>query len=67
MNAKAISVFDLFKIAIGPSSSYTEGPMKAAEQTAVVHSVAVRDLGGKLYGRRKGSEGGHQSLIGVAL
>ncbi|MDQ5898058.1 MAG: L-serine dehydratase, partial [Pseudomonadota bacterium] len=25
-----ISVFDLFKIGIGPSSSHTVGPMKAA-------------------------------------
>ena len=26
----AISVFDLFKIGIGPSSSHTVGPMRAA-------------------------------------
>jgi L-serine dehydratase len=26
----AVSVFDLFKIGIGPSSSHTVGPMKAA-------------------------------------
>ena len=26
----AISVFDMFKIGIGPSSSHTVGPMKAA-------------------------------------
>ncbi len=26
-----ISIFDLFKIGIGPSSSHTVGPMKAAE------------------------------------
>jgi len=30
----AISVFDLFKIGIGPSSSHTVGPMRAAEQFA---------------------------------
>ncbi|MCB0155579.1 MAG: L-serine ammonia-lyase [Anaerolineae bacterium] len=30
----AISVFDLFKIGIGPSSSHTVGPMKAARQFA---------------------------------
>src|SRR5271163_89217 len=29
-----ISVFDLFKIGIGPSSSHTVGPMKAAHQFA---------------------------------
>ena len=28
----AISVFDLFKIGIGPSSSHTVGPMRAANQ-----------------------------------
>ena len=28
----AVSVFDLFKIGIGPSSSHTVGPMRAARQ-----------------------------------
>ena len=37
----AISVFDLFKIGIGPSSSHTVGPMKAARRFA----VALRDDG----------------------
>ncbi|WP_442975511.1 serine dehydratase beta chain, partial [Salmonella enterica] len=27
----AVSVFDLFKIGIGPSSSHTVGPMRAAK------------------------------------
>ena len=27
-----ISVFDIFKIGVGPSSSHTVGPMKAAKQ-----------------------------------
>jgi L-serine dehydratase len=31
----ALSVFDLFKIGIGPSSSHTVGPMRAARQFAV--------------------------------
>ena len=31
----AISVFDLFKVGIGPSSSHTVGPMKAARMFAV--------------------------------
>src|SRR5258706_13528532 len=30
----AISVFDLFKIGIGPSSSHTVGPMRAAKMFA---------------------------------
>ena len=29
-----ISVFDLFKVGIGPSSSHTVGPMKAARRFA---------------------------------
>jgi L-serine dehydratase len=32
----AISVFDLFKIGIGPSSSHTVGPMRAAAQFSAV-------------------------------
>ena len=31
----AISVFDLFKIGIGPSSSHTVGPMRAARDFAL--------------------------------
>ena len=50
----SLSVFDLFKIGIGPSSSHTVGPMKAAalfvqalrtdgllEQTARVESLSL--------------------------
>jgi iron-sulfur-dependent L-serine dehydratase single chain form len=37
----AISVFDLFKVGIGPSSSHTVGPMKAARMFA----VGLRDDG----------------------
>ncbi len=37
----AISVFDLFKIGIGPSSSHTVGPMRAAATFA----QALREQG----------------------
>ena len=37
----AISAFDLFKIGIGPSSSHTVGPMKAA----LLFVRALRDSG----------------------
>jgi iron-sulfur-dependent L-serine dehydratase single chain form len=37
----AISVFDLFKVGIGPSSSHTVGPMKAAR----MFTVGLRDDG----------------------
>ncbi|MBT2371923.1 L-serine ammonia-lyase [Pseudomonas fluorescens] len=38
----AISVFDLFKIGIGPSSSHTVGPMRAA--ALFVQGLRVRDV-----------------------
>ncbi|KZE32811.1 L-serine ammonia-lyase [Crenobacter luteus] len=63
----AISVFDLFKIGIGPSSSHTVGPMRAAarfarglaehgllEQTAAVKSELFGSLGAT--GRGHGSD-----------
>lgn len=40
----AVSVFDLFKIGIGPSSSHTVGPMKAA--AAFVEGLAERRVAG---------------------
>ncbi|TQM71052.1 L-serine ammonia-lyase [Actinomadura hallensis] len=63
----AISVFDLFKIGIGPSSSHTGGPMAAAhrfahglhrdgllEKTASVHVTLYGSLG--LTGKGHGSD-----------
>ena len=37
----AVSVFDLFKIGIGPSSSHTVGPMKAACTFAMGHKTGL--------------------------
>src|SRR5690554_3322118 len=37
----ALSVFDLFKIGIGPSSSHTVGPMRAAR----LFALRLRDAG----------------------
>ena len=40
----AVSVFDLFKIGIGPSSSHTVGPMRAARLFALkLDTVGVLD------------------------
>ncbi|MGD9292172.1 MAG: serine dehydratase beta chain, partial [Gammaproteobacteria bacterium] len=51
----SISVFDIFKIGIGPSSSHTMGPMRAArqfvvdlDQRSVLQQVAR--VGIQLYG-----------------
>ena len=63
-----ISVFDLFKIGIGPSSSHTVGPMRAAKRFAdalvteglLTHVAAVRvELFGSLgfTGKGHGSDG----------
>src|SRR6202451_2663040 len=63
----AISVFDLFKVGIGPSSSHTVGPMKAARMfaeglrddglTPRVHTVRVALYGSLgLTGRGHGSD-----------
>ncbi|MFY9935076.1 MAG: L-serine ammonia-lyase [Streptosporangiaceae bacterium] len=68
----AISVFDLFKVGIGPSSSHTVGPMKAARMFAAglrddgllsqVHGVRVA-----LYGSLGLTGPGHGSDKAVLL
>ncbi len=68
----AISVFDLFKIGIGPSSSHTVGPMRAAckfvhvlndlEQLSQVKSITV-----KLYGSLGATGVGHGTDKAVVL
>ena len=68
----AISVFDLFSIGIGPSSSHTVGPMRAARTFAVgladdglIDSVArVR---GELFGSLGATGHGHGSDRAVIL
>jgi L-serine dehydratase len=68
----ALSVFDLFKIGIGPSSSHTVGPMRAARQFALrlqerglvdkVARIAVM-----LYGSLGATGKGHGSDKAVLL
>ena len=68
----AISVFDLFKVGIGPSSSHTVGPMRAALQFATglldagqlpqVQSVQV-----ELFGSLGATGKGHASDLAVLL
>ncbi|MGH8420515.1 MAG: L-serine ammonia-lyase [Pseudomonas sp.] len=68
----AISVFDLFKIGIGPSSSHTVGPMRAAalfvqglrerDQLAQVKRIEVR-----LYGSLSATGVGHGSDNAVIM
>ena len=66
----AISIFDIFKIGIGPSSSHTVGPMKAAlafvEQLAPI-SGDVSDVEITLYGSLAYTGRGHGTDKAVIL
>ena len=68
----AVSVFDLFKIGIGPSSSHTVGPMRAARLFALrlahdgeLESTARIDV--QLYGSLGATGKGHGSNKAVLL
>ena len=71
----AVSIFDLFKIGIGPSSSHTVGPMRAARMFAsrLAHEGrlgATRRVSADLYGSLGATGKGHGSdkavLLGLA-
>ena len=68
----AISVFDMFKVGIGPSSSHTVGPMRAAltfvtrlQDEGVLSSV--RRVRAELYGSLGATGKGHASDKAVIL
>ncbi len=68
----AVSIFDIFKIGIGPSSSHTVGPMKAAlafvsglgEQAGKVHAIDVA-LHGSLAWTGKGHGTDSAVILGL--
>jgi L-serine dehydratase len=67
-----VSVFDLFKIGIGPSSSHTVGPMRAAlmfasslEQDGLL--AQVRGVRAELFGSLGATGHGHGSVKAVVL
>ncbi|MDM0013326.1 L-serine ammonia-lyase [Variovorax sp. J22P168] len=67
-----LSVFDIFKIGIGPSSSHTVGPMRAAlmfaqavEDGALLDRVARVQV--RLYGSLGATGHGHATDVGVIL
>jgi L-serine dehydratase len=71
----AVSVFDLFKVGIGPSSSHTVGPMRAARLFAQRlhhegHQEGVARVRVRLYGSLGATGKGHGSdkavLLGLA-
>jgi L-serine dehydratase len=68
----SISVLDLFKIGIGPSSSHTVGPMRAARQFALGLRearllAATRAIQVQLYGSLGATGRGHGSDKAVVL
>ncbi|AKT38802.1 L-serine ammonia-lyase [Chondromyces crocatus] len=68
----AISVFDLFKIGIGPSSSHTVGPMRAARSFALaLHEAGLLDrtaaVRSELFGSLGATGRGHGSDKAVIL
>ena len=68
----AVSVFDLFKIGIGPSSSHTVGPMRAARLFVqrMLHDGqldAVARISCALYGSLGATGKGHGSDKAVLL
>jgi len=68
----ALSVFDLFKIGIGPSSSHTVGPMRAALQFTTGLRQAgllerVHAVKSELYGSLGATGKGHGSDKAVLL
>ncbi|MHB1248574.1 MAG: L-serine ammonia-lyase [Polaromonas sp.] len=68
----AISVFDLFKVGIGPSSSHTVGPMRAARMFALLLQKegwleSTRSVKVELYGSLGATGKGHGADQAVML
>jgi L-serine dehydratase len=66
----SISVFDLFKVGIGPSSSHTVGPMRAAAEFVAAlgtRALDVHELRVHLYGSLAATGRGHGTFSAVLL
>ncbi|ANI28675.1 serine dehydratase [Yersinia entomophaga] len=67
-----VSVFDIFKIGIGPSSSHTVGPMKAGklftdDLIALGHLSAVTRISVDVYGSLSLTGKGHHTDIAIIM
>ena len=67
-----ISVFDLFSVGIGPSSSHTVGPMRAAARfVSDLHTLGafddVADVRVDLYGSLAATGAGHGTMTAILL
>jgi L-serine dehydratase len=69
MNREALSVFDIFKIGVGPSSSHTLGPWRAAERflTKINSPNEVVSVHIDLFGSLAKTGKGHGTDIAVML
>ncbi|WAC12867.1 L-serine ammonia-lyase [Dyadobacter pollutisoli] len=72
MKEERISVFDIFKIGIGPSSSHTLGPWRAAQQflkslQSTIGLAQVISVKAHLYGSLAKTGKGHGTDIAVIL
>lgn len=72
MTEERISVFDIFKIGIGPSSSHTLGPWRAAQQflkklDSTIGLKSIRKVKVLLYGSLAKTGKGHGTDIAVIL
>ena len=72
MHREQISVFDIFKIGIGPSSSHTLGPWRAAQQFTAALSLngilqQVEQIKILLYGSLAKTGVGHGTDIAIVL
>jgi L-serine dehydratase len=72
LSHEAISVFDMFKISVGPSSSHTLGPWRAAQrftnslqQKNILHTVTSMEI--LLYGSLAKTGVGHGTDIAIQL
>jgi L-serine dehydratase len=68
VSAVALSVFDLYSVGIGPSSSHTVGPMRAARRFAsTLDGLAVGRVRAELFGSLGATGHGHGSAKAVVL
>ncbi len=63
----AVSVFDIFKIGIGPSSSHTVGPMKAARAFAATSGAGASRYRVTLHGSLAWTGKGHGTDAAILL
>ena len=69
---ESISIFDMFKIGVGPSSSHTLGPWKAArlwlnQLKEIGHFNTVREVNIHLYGSLSLTGKGHETHTAIIL